>query len=90
MLAGNSASSFVDRPEPDHKVVAVVTVTEDRVESGQVTRVAGDDPVAPFEPGPQRDGVERRARPGIDERLRDRRVATARFLLRRGRRRARV
>ena len=71
-LAGRRArrqfgQQLVDRPEPDDEVVAVVAVAQDGVEPRQVAGVAGDDPAAPFEPGSQRDGVERRARPGIDE-----------------------
>jgi hypothetical protein len=58
---------LVDRAESDDQVVSVVAVAQDRVEPGQVSRVASDDPAAAREPRAQRDRVERHIRPGVDE-----------------------
>ena len=50
---GQLGQELADRSEPDHEVVAVVAVAEDRVEPGQMARMPGDHPVAPFEAGPE-------------------------------------
>jgi hypothetical protein len=70
-LAGRGArrqirEQLVDRAEADDEVVSVIAVAQDRIETGQVTGVASDDPAAPMEPVSQCNGVERNARPGID------------------------
>ena len=33
--------------EPDHEVVAVITIAEDRIQPRQIGRVSGDDAAAP-------------------------------------------
>jgi hypothetical protein len=50
---GQLSQEFRDGSQPDDQVVAVIAVTEDRVESGQVARVTGDHPVTSVEAGPE-------------------------------------